>query len=194
MALSNRLGAAGQPKQAVNVLGKQWLLFKRSWVAFPLRSPHRTGSFVLSNKIKLNKFKKRLIFKTSNCKEFFGVFLKILFFDVLFVFFASSLGICDWCIFCLSPNVFKKKRLIIGVYWIWRKLFGGEFTQCFASRCCCLPLTETSVYNISFHWSFSSDQSEEQRFLKRIKKWGQLSHFDGLWVPWAALVSMPQKA
>lgn len=46
------------------------------------------------------------------------------------------------------------------------RAFRGEFTQCFASRHCCLPLTETSVYNISFHWSFSSDQSAEQRFLK----------------------------
>lgn len=50
------------------------------------------------------------------------------------------------------------------------RAFRGEFTQCFASRHCCLPLTETSVYNISFHWSFSSDQSAEQRFLKRIKE------------------------
>lgn len=42
-----------------------------SWVAFPPGSPSKPGSFVLSNKIELNRIKKRLtFFKIASLKSF----------------------------------------------------------------------------------------------------------------------------
>lgn len=59
---------------------------KTSWVAFPPGSPSRSGSVVLSNKIKLNRIKKRLIFfKIANLRDSSSVFLKIPFFGGSFV-------------------------------------------------------------------------------------------------------------
>lgn len=56
-----------------------------SWVAFPPGSPSRSTSSVLSNKIKLNRIEKRLVFKIANHRGLSSVFLKIPFFGGSFV-------------------------------------------------------------------------------------------------------------
>lgn len=57
-----------------------------TWVAFPPGSPSGSSSFALSNKIKLNRIKKRLIFFTiANLADLSSVFLKIPFFGGSFV-------------------------------------------------------------------------------------------------------------